>query len=165
MLMKKHYDLDQLAAWQEKHGPRARYMQLREKPAVSYVEVKSASREWHVPPSLVEQGAAEGWLTLGDGRITLKTAGSLDNVVYRIVRVPGHYCCHCGEKIEDDGRGTQAREHLAREHTDVRSPDPQNPSGWRRDAFYACELESGAVAKSTGRERVTRGWFRNLLGA
>lgn len=161
MHLKRKYDAESLQRWQNDHGHKSQEMRDRiEKPQVSHIEVLSASREWKVSDSVIEKGVREGWLTLGDGRVTLKTGAA--DVVYRIMRLPGHYCCFCEEKIEDDGRGTQARKHIVM-HT-LPSPDANNPSGWRKDNFYFCVLESGIEPKTSGREPATRGFLARLLG-
>lgn len=147
MRLKRVYDPDSLIEWDEKYGHMRGVSRPPVLPKIASIEVQRATKFWNVSAGIVERGLQEGWLTLGDGRVTLKTEDHLDNVVYKILRVPGHYCAHCGEKIEDDGRGTQARAHLAERGHPAASPDPNNPSGWRRDEFYACQLESGTEAK------------------
>lgn len=92
----------------------------------------------------VEGALLEGWLSMtgmnaGD-TITLRVQP--EELTYRIVAVPGRYCSHCDEKLPDDAAGEQARVHVALYHPDVPSPDPENPSGYRCDNFYACERVS-----------------------
>lgn len=50
------------------------------------VRVLRASPRWHVSPRLVERGAAEGWLALADGYVTLRTPEG--DVRYRILAAP-----------------------------------------------------------------------------
>lgn len=56
--------------------------------------------------------------------------------VFRILEVPGSYCVHCGERIEDARTtGAASRKHVAELHADA----PQNetyPAGFRiRNSF------------------------------
>jgi len=101
---------------------------------VSHVDVLIASPRWHVPTDLVEQAAQEGWLTLGGGKLAIKT-GEDTSVVYTVVRVPGHYCDECNAKVANSIEG---KAHVDAAH---------GGGTWRRDNFYACELLSGATPR------------------
>ena len=90
----------------------------------------------HFTPNLVEGGQKEGWLVIDDNHITIN-----DEFKFKIVGVPGRYCLHCGEKLIDDDKGTEARKHIAKHHADVDSPDENEPSGYTCNNYYACELE------------------------
>lgn len=134
---------------------------------VSYIRVDNATDVGHWKTQRVQAGAAEGWLSLGDGKITIKTAPDLDDLVYVIHRGPGHYCCECG--IALDGQHP-ARQHVLLEHTGVEGKDAkaiagmsdeelrkvyhdfleaqgfepsdkQNPSGYCRHNYYDCRKE------------------------
>lgn len=114
------------------------------RPPVIGIRVLSAKDRQHFSPNLIQQGTMQGWLTLGQGKIVLHEAGGQDHV-YQIERTPGYYCCHCDDPIENaghfhDGIETVGRRH-ARDCGGLKSPDPQNPSGYRRDNFYACVKE------------------------
>jgi len=80
----------------------------------------------------VQNGQADGLVSVSDGQITLHTQPEL---TFDIVRVPGYYCCYCNQPMSD---GAAARAHIAEEH-DGESPDSNNPAGYRKDNFYACE--------------------------
>lgn len=86
-------------------------------------------------PNLVEGGAAEGWLSVANGKITIH--GENGDCVYAIKRPPGYYCCHCQKKLSD-GAG---QPHVTANHKDVVSLDRRNPSGYRKDNFYYCTKE------------------------
>lgn len=101
--------------------------------AVSGVKILRAGARQNFSTKIIEQGVAEGWLSLGQGKITIKAEGG--DVSYTIERAPGYYCCHCNEKLDD---GTAGAAHVSEEHKDAESPDPGNPAGYRRDSFYAC---------------------------
>lgn len=62
---------------------------------------------------------------------------------YRIVKSRGRYCCHCGDKLEDDDfsqlPGAAARAHVNTEHPGEESPDPDYPYGYRCDNFVVAE--------------------------
>lgn len=102
---------------------------------------------------LVQQGIAEGWLALDGGRIIIRAANGA--YAYRILRGPGYYCCYCGASQPGS---LEAQAHVAT-HVEAPTspgwlrrivggnkppapPDPQNPSGYRRDDYYECVLEA-----------------------
>ena len=92
---------------------------------VMHVEVRHLGLKQKFSPDLVARGAEEGWITLAEGNITLKTADG--PIAFRVVRVPGLYCCHCGVAVHGSAA---ARAHIAAEHPGQASPDPENPSGY-----------------------------------
>lgn len=106
-------------------------------PPVRGVEVQQTSPVQHFSERVVAGGLAEGWLVIGDGRITIRNAIG-DDVVYRIVRAPGWYCCHDGKKLNNSDEG---REYVDTFFKGVPSPDPNNPSGWCRIHHYVGERE------------------------
>jgi len=81
-------------------------------------------------PRYVERAVSEGWMSLSRGTLTIHAAGA--DLVYKIVRGPGRWCCHCGEKLPDDDhpKGELARQHVAEKHAGKKSPDPSNPAGY-----------------------------------
>lgn len=87
---------------------------------------------------LVEKAIAEGWMSLGKGRLVLHAAeGDLD---YEVKRMPGTYCCHCGEKLPES---KTAQAHVAEKHAGKTSPDRSNPSGYAVTHAYECVLDAG----------------------
>lgn len=100
------------------------------------IKVVSAKKVHHFSPSLIQRGVTEGWIVMGKGMIVL--AGEDGDVSYKIVRGPGHYCCHCQTALPD---GQTSQVHVAANHEGEKSPDPSNPAGYRRDNFFACEKE------------------------
>ena len=177
MQLRRHFKNE--IEWLRQYGDlpaEARAKVARQLEPAPYIRVVSSSKFWNVTQNVIDKGVLEGWLAIGGGNIVLNAVldpirlGRAEeppvnfvDVTYKILRVPGHYCCHCNEKIEDDGRGTQAREHLRTAHFGVESPDPQNPSGWRRDSFYRCELVAGIAPDTTGNEVVTKSYLRRFL--
>ncbi len=107
-------------------------------PVVSHLVIQTGEvgKAQHFSPNLIEKGAAEGWLSLGGGKVVITTADHLDDAEFEILNPPGAYCCHCGEKLE--GGNEIGAAHVAAEHEGEESPDPSNPSGYRVDNFYRC---------------------------
>ncbi len=129
-------------------------------PRVDYIKVLRSNPRWHVSPTLVERSMAEGWLSVDEGKMVLKTGKGESDLVYMIERPPGLFCCECDHALDDQHR---ARRHVLTEHlgADPRilprdnselqkvfgellksghfeSSDKENPAGYRRDNFYAC---------------------------
>jgi hypothetical protein len=113
-------------------------------PKVSHLRVRRATKRWFVSPAVIEQGVADGYFSLGGGKLTIKTADGQPDVVYKIVTPPGHYCCFDNKKLNDSREGA---EYVKANFAGQASPDANNPSGWRRDNHYSLELESGIEAK------------------
>lgn len=101
------------------------------------VQVKRMGLKQKFSPDLIAAATAEGWLTMAAGKITIKhTEGE---ITFDVVRKPGRYCCHCGEKLagrDIDPGGAMARAHVAAKHSGETSPDPENPSGYMVTAAY-----------------------------
>jgi hypothetical protein len=64
-----------------------------------------------------------------------------EDLVYKIKRRPGRYCLHCGEKLPDDEKGELARLHIVEKHLGLKSPDPNNPSGYVALNHFECVLD------------------------
>ncbi len=94
---------------------------------------------------LVEAAVSEGWMTLSRGKLTLHAKP--EDLTYTIKRGPGHYCCHCGEKLESDATGAGARTHIAEKHAGSESPDKQWPHGYAVLNAYECVLNPAQHAK------------------
>jgi len=100
------------------------------------VNVLTAGPRQNFSERVFNRGIAEGWLAVSKGRITV-TAKNGD-VVYRVVRGPGYYCCHDGAPMSD---GKAAQKYIAEKFNGVRSPDPSNPSGYERLNWFECVKE------------------------
>lgn len=107
-----------------------------EKQNVRAVKILRLGQKQNLSPRLVEAAVAQGWMKLEQGRITLKAEPQ--DVTLRIVSAPGYYCCHCDAAWDN---GASGRTHIAQAHKGELSPDPNNPAGYRRDNFFACERE------------------------
>jgi hypothetical protein len=99
----------------------------------SVIKILHAGPRQRFSPSLVEQGAGAGWLSVGDGKITLN--GEAEKVTYAIERTPGLYCSHCKKKLDDS---PSAQEHVKAAHGGTPSPDKSNPAGYEQINFYDC---------------------------
>ena len=88
--------------------------------------------------NIITGGQSEGWLEREGSTITLH--GLDEDHQFTILQEPGRYCCHCGEKLQDDLDGAAARKHIADLHSGLTSPDEENPSGYVMQNYYNCKL-------------------------
>ncbi len=102
---------------------------------VDHVEVRYITKTQKITQRTIDKGLAEGWMSIGNGMITLKSKPG--DVSYKIVRIPGYYCCHTNVMLDGE---VAARRHVAEKFDGKASPDPANPAGYRKDNFYYCEL-------------------------
>ncbi len=152
MLLKRVYDHEASRdQWTPRYNDRG--VEVDRIPPLKAIKLLHAGPRQNFSPSLIEGAIAEGWVAMGDGQIVLRTEPPAS---YRIVRVPGYYCCHCQKKLED---GPSGKTHVEAVHAGQTSPDPGNPSGYRRDNFYACERVEGPTT-----EKVSGGFFTKLFG-
>jgi hypothetical protein len=110
--------------------------QFNKKGEVAHLDVligQDVGKEWHPSQRVIDGGTAEGWLSIADGKVTIKTAPDADDHVFEIAARPGFYCCHCGELLQAGNEAAQA--HVAENHSGEESPDPSNPAGYRQDNF------------------------------
>lgn len=114
MLLKRNFDMS---------GP---------EPRLVGVKLLHGGPRQRFSPGLIERGIVEGWIQLGDNMVKLRTDPP---ATYKIVRMPGYYCCHCNESLSDSPSGPI---HVSMAHPGKKSPDPFNPSGFRKDNFYEC---------------------------
>jgi hypothetical protein len=104
-------------------------------PRVRGVRVVHAGKKQKFSMKLIGQAADQGWLTMGKGRIVIHDEDG--DIVYRVVRTPGFYCCHCGARLVGDPRIDDGKEgaaqrlaHVVEKHGDAPSPDAENPAGY-----------------------------------
>lgn len=116
-------------------------------PPVSHVEVKHTGthREQNFSTRLIEQGVREGWIRIEKDKLTMKAMP--EDLVYTIKTTPGHYCLHCGKRLESDPAGQQARAHVEVEHPDAKSPMADNPAGYARVNAFLCVLDEAQHRK------------------
>lgn len=137
-------------------------------PRLVGVKLLRAGPRQRFSPRIIAQGIAQNWLSMGDGKITLRTDPP---ATYSIVRGPGYYCVHCGNPMAD---GPSGAAHVKTDHAGKVSPDPQNPAGFRRDNFYECVLAGSVEIKQPvgviimEKYNIVRhekpGWFRKIFG-
>lgn len=111
---------------------------------VTGVKVLRAGERQNFSPELVQKAAAEGWLTMGGGKITVH--GQAGDVVYRIEAMPGYYCSHCDAEIVDANSMVNAtlsvgRKHVLDAHKGAESPDDENPAGYCKINHFECVKE------------------------
>jgi len=116
-------------------------------PPVSGIVVLRAGSWQNFSPSFIEGGQREGWLTRDKDRLTIHCADP--PVVYRIIRQPGYYCCHCDQALDDSPTGQL---HVSTAHAGSISPDPNNPSGYRWDLYYRCVMETAETKSATAEQ-------------
>jgi hypothetical protein len=120
-------------------------------PVLSAVKVLKAGAEQKFSQRIIDQLVAEGVMAIDGDLLALSTEPAL---TYRITRRPGTYCCYCNAAV-DPGPSALAHvaEHLVEKpktlggkmldmvglYKPPKNPDPNNPSGYRRDNFYFCE--------------------------
>lgn len=131
MRLKKQYDPIEIEAW-EKSGRQG------QTPKPTHVVVQNLKDIQRFDPDLLQREAANGIISIAGGKIIWKTADGQDDVAYKIVRVPGMYCCHCGQQQSDSG---SAKLHVIEFHSGDVSPDQNNPSGYCKDNWFTCKLE------------------------
>ena len=100
------------------------------------VKVKHAGDKQHFSPRIIERGVAEGWMSLERGVITIHSDEG--DVVYKIKAPPGYFCCHCLQPL---GGEASSRAHLADAHKGAKSPDAENPAGYRKNNYFDCVKE------------------------
>lgn len=126
------------------------------KPVVSGVKLLRANKRQHFSQSFIDGGMAEGWLSVGGGKITV--TGTNGKAEYLIVARPAIYCCHCDEQIGALNEGAtpegakKMRAHVDGAHKGIVSPDPNNPAGYRQDNFFACVKVGDGVENMTKAE-------------
>jgi len=111
-------------------------------PPLDYVSLghTGTTPEQNFSGGLINTALAEGWATISKGKLTLHVHP--EDLVFTIKRMPGRYCCHCGEKLADDATGELARGHVAAAHHDTKSPDSGNPAGYCMTSAYECVLDA-----------------------
>ncbi len=120
---------------------------VRVTPPVDHVLIKhtGVKEGQNFSTRFIETGILEGWITMDASKITLHTKPQ--NLVYAINVRPGRYCSHCGDKLNDDTRGVEARNHVREAHAGRKSPDPESPAGYAQVNAYLCTLDKVAHAK------------------
>lgn len=107
-------------------------------PAPTHLEVQEQRGDMQrFSKRFVDAGLLEGWVSLGDGELRLRTAKGKPDARFSVLELPGVYCCHCDARLQSGDDVAQA--HVA-EHHEGPSPDPENPSGYRVSNAYLTEV-------------------------
>lgn len=124
MLLKRHYDPASLKSYNRKRNAAIKpnvaslvelgldeasaVKQLRERyadenglPKIAHVEVQRSGKEWRPSKKIVEQGLVQGWLSIGAGKITIKTGPDDADVVF-VIKDQDANCYHC---VKEKARG------------------------------------------------------------
>jgi hypothetical protein len=111
---------------------------------VTGVHLRHAGPAQKFSQEQLDEGLRVGYVVMDAS--TIEVRGVNATARYRVLRAPGFYCCHCGEKLEGDPRSVEdcrknaaRKAHVAASHPGVPSPDPQNPAGYRGATTYECE--------------------------
>lgn len=139
MLLKRHYAIPD--GWAPQRDSRGNLLNA---PPLSHIEVKHTGNnpEQNFSERFVKQGIDLGFISILKNMLILH--GKPEDLKYKIVRTPGHYCCHCGKALEDanqvisDGL-TVGKKHVSEHHPDA-APDKQNPAGYERINHFHCVL-------------------------
>lgn len=147
----------------KRHYARAEDGEITQPPRITALEVlhTGVSAKQKFSTGFIDWGVQAGFMTLSKGAIILHTEP--EELNYKILKGPGRYCCHCGEKLDDDAIGEIARLHVKQRHEAKTSPDATNPAGYVMRSSYKCVLD----AKQHERWRCTDlpGWKATLKSA
>lgn len=104
------------------------------------IRVKTAAEFQKFSPRIINTAVIEGWMTLGKGLLTIH--GEEGDVVYKVLRIPGYYCCFCGGKLDGE---VKSRAHVLELHKDAKKPNTRasrnNPAGYELAAYFSCARE------------------------
>jgi len=123
---------------------------------VKGVEAKRVPEVQELSPKYIHRGVAEGWLSMADGKVILKTLNKGD-IEFIIARTPGYYCCYCGVEIVDGGTRVQGDKtvgmiHVEENHSGEGSPDITNPHGYTKINSYTLVNQGEAFGEPATKE-------------
>ena len=105
-------------------------------PVVDTIKVKRLSKHQNFTQKFIDKAVREGYATLSKGKVIIHTQdGDLE---FKILRSPGYFCCHDNKSL---GGEKECRDYVKDNFAGIDSPDKNNPSGYRKDNFHACELQ------------------------
>lgn len=110
-----------------------------------YLKADRVSRTQKITQPLINKLMGEGLYSVNRDIITIHT--SPKELKFKVVAIPGYYCCFDGKNLADQ---FEARKYVAENFAGEESPDPQNPAGYRNDAFFLCELINYDEVASNG---------------
>lgn len=163
MLVKRIYEAADLARYQAEVARLMRDGASREhaqavvrQPKLSHLEVRhtGTSPEQNFSSTLVAAWIQAGVAVKSDDILVIKAEP--ESLRYKVLRTPGYYCAHDGQKIpvSPEGYGDPAIaamecvEYLKANGFDGKtSPDPANPAGYLRTHAYECVLDADQHAR------------------
>lgn len=125
-------------------------------PKVAWLQLNhtGGAPEQNFSTDFVTEQLKNGFMELSGSVLTFFVAHDGQDVAltYQVLRAPGRYCLHCGEKLEGDETGELARLHVALKHAGAASPDTSNPAGYVWLKHFECVLnaEQHAAYKKVG---------------
>lgn len=173
MLLKRHYRFPE--GWQPKRNvrdpdtgklvdPTQPEGELLNAPPVHRVSLKHSGvrAAQNFSTRLVEGGIAQGWITLGQGKLVMHTPDGEDDLEFTVERGPGYYSAFTHEPIADANRVVSAgltlgMQFVQAKHPGEKSPDASNPSGYYRLNHYECVLNAVQHKKYRFRTKVGKG--------
>ncbi len=105
------------------------------KPVFDHLKIIRAGKVQNFTQKFINKGMTNGFVTMSKGQIIIH--GKPVDLSYKVVRIPGYYCCHDDAPL---GGEKEAREYLEKNFKGKKSPCSNNPSGYRKDNFFHCEL-------------------------
>lgn len=105
-------------------------------PIVTSVRVKRLSGKQNFTQKFIGNATRDGYMSMSQGNIIIHAEDS--DLTYKILRTPGYFCCHDNKPL---GSQEEGRDYVKENFDGVESPDTNNPLGYRKDNFYACELQ------------------------
>jgi hypothetical protein len=142
MLLKRNYDIPE--GWEPERAPDGRLLNALPVKSLT-IKHTGVHAGQNFSRRLVDAGVAEGWLSLRGRTLTLYT--EQDELHYSVLHMPGTYCCHCDQRLDDDPSGASSRQHVETMHAEAASPDPNHPAGYRVTHAYECVLDEAQHAK------------------
>ncbi len=86
---------------------------------VTFIRLPSKEKV-HLSTQFVDEAIEQGWLTKTETSIVINDSITKKAQTFKIVKIPGRYCNVCGEKLIDDTLGVAAREHIKKDHKDMK---------------------------------------------
>ena len=106
---------------------------------LDYVRVSRVSKRQNFTQRFIDRAIQEGFASLVKGELVIHARP--DELIYKILRMPGYFCCHDNAPL---GSEKEAVEYLDANFDGAASPDANNPAGYRKDNFLACELQGAS---------------------
>jgi len=102
---------------------------------LDHLKVIRTSKKQNFSQKIINEFISDGVLLMGNGKLVITAKPA--NLTYNIIRSPGYYCCFDHKKLADEAA---CKKYIADNFKGKQSPDQNNPLGYRKDNFFACEL-------------------------